>query len=596
MPGLGPIIGDTTDTTCRIWIRARDPGDEKAELEEDRRTVGVIGLLSPNKKKVANAWYFRLQREYDRTGTFVVGKDVQLGFYPSDYEAQDKPFPANPPKEAVPAKLDPDKKYTVRVGTLAIDDPMPNDATLPDYELIDRLPDIDNIKDELLSPKFNADECEATFLTFPKPEPIADKLAFLLGSCRYPGILWKIKEADRIFKPMQEHFKDDDKFGEAARFTMMCGDQIYADMLNRMLPVMRADSFEEFQKRYVAAYGAPNLRKLLRNATTYMILDDHEIEDNWTQDRLHDSGKHQLFNLAIGAYQSYQWSHGPRNWGRLLYYKFECAGYPVFVLDTRTQRFKDDLPGLEDNHLLGRPSLDIKNHPGQVERLKEWLSEQQKERGNVPKFIVSSSVFAPNDMTERIARTPEEAERAKEDGTDQIEDPFAQLWKLNLKRRNDSDSWPAYPETRLAVLRHIVENKIQNVVFLSGDIHCSNVAEITFDGSDGKDKDGKPLKAFSVTSSAFYWPFPFADGDPNNYVHDSTKPGQVDPFPVVPTNAVMQYRSFGYTQEDNFARLDIDKPSATLKVRVFNYKGEAVEVDDRGGGKTKANVLKLEKW
>jgi alkaline phosphatase D len=69
-----------------------------------------------------------------------------------------------------------------------------------------------------------------------------------------------------------------------------------------------------------------------------MILDDHEIEDNWTQDRISDAGKHKLFNWAIGAYQSYQWSHGPRTWGRLLYYTFECAGYPVFVVDTRTQR------------------------------------------------------------------------------------------------------------------------------------------------------------------------------------------------------------------------------------------------------------------
>jgi alkaline phosphatase D len=588
-PGLGPIIGDTTHATCRIWIRAGDPGDEKAELDEDRRTVGVIGLLSPNKKKVTSAWYFRLQREYDRTGTFVVGKDVQLGFYKDDYEARGKPYPANPPKEAVPVKLDPDTEYTVRVGTLTVDDPMPNDATLPDYEVIDRLPDIDNIKNELLGTKFNADECEATFRTFPKPDVIAGKLSFLLGSCRYPGLLWKIKEADRIFKPMQEHFKANGEFGEAARFTMMCGDQIYADEFNRFIPIGRADTFEEFQQRYVAAFGAVNLRKLMRNATTYMILDDHEIEDNWTQDRLTDAGKHQLFNLAIGAYQSYQWSHGPRTWGRLLYYTFECAGYPTFVLDTRTQRFKDDLPGLEDNHMLGRPSLDPANHPGQLQLLKTWLAEQQQKRGNVPKFVVTSSVFAPNDMSERNAPAPKSLlGDLIVDETTLTRDP---VFGFNIKRRDASDSWPAFPATRLELLQHIVENKIQNVVFLAGDIHCSNVAEINFDGSQAKD-----LKAFSVTSSAFYWPFPFADGDPNNYVHDSRAPDQFDPFPIAGTNAVMHYRSFGYTQEDNFTRLDIDKATATIKLRVFNRDGDLVKVDGRNGAMSTENILQLISW
>jgi alkaline phosphatase D len=44
-PGLGPIVGHTTDTTCRVWIRAGDPADYKADLDEFRRTVGVIGIV-----------------------------------------------------------------------------------------------------------------------------------------------------------------------------------------------------------------------------------------------------------------------------------------------------------------------------------------------------------------------------------------------------------------------------------------------------------------------------------------------------------------------------------------------------------------------
>jgi alkaline phosphatase D len=589
-PGLGPLVGATTDSTCRIWIRAGDPADHKADLDEDRRTIGVIGKLDTSKPQatVTDAWYFRLQREYDRTGTFVLGKDVQLGFHSTDFQEQLAKgvitcLPAPLPPEAISTPLEPDKQYTVRCGTLTVDDPMPNAASLSDWELIQRLPDINKIKGELLN--FKPEDCEATFRTFAAAQgPVEASLSFLLGSCRYPGLLWKIKEADRIFGPMHAHFADG-PLGKAARYTMMCGDQVYADMLHRVIPILRADTFDEFQERYLTAYGAPNLRRLLRSSTTYMILDDHEIEDNWTQDRVTDEGKHQLFNIAIGAYQSYQWSHSPRTFGQLFYYTFECGGYPTFVLDTRTQRFKDDQTGLRDNHLLGRPSIDP-DHPGQLQRLLDWLSAQQKQRKNVPKFIVTSSVFVPNDMSERIAPVP-----GVVSGPGKKKTLNNMLFEWNRERREDSDSWPAYPSTRLALLQHIVENKIQNVVFLGGDIHCSNTATIEFDG-----KDAKGLKAFSVTSSAFYWPFPFADGDPNNYLHDSRKPEQSDPFPIDGTDVIMHYKSLGYTQVDNFTRIDLDKATSTLTVRAFDQEGRPVLIGPDSDKRPLVSTLQLAGW
>ena len=250
---------------------------------------------------------------------------------------------------------------------------------------------------------------KANFTHSRHPAPPDDQLTFLLGSCRYPGLLWKIKEADRIFGPMLDHFLSPTKnpFGQPARFVMMSGDQIYADSLNKNIPLMRADTFKEFQDRYVGAFGAPNLRRLMRNSTSYMILDDHEIEDNWSQDRIKEPKGHQLFNIAIGAYLSYQWSHGPRTWGRLLYYTFDCGAHPFFVIDTRTQRYKDDAVGLADNHLLGRPSIDPA-FPGQLNCLLTWLINQQTKHGDAPKFIVSSAVFVPNGMDERLANLPGE--------------------------------------------------------------------------------------------------------------------------------------------------------------------------------------------
>jgi len=529
----------------------------------DRRTVGVIGLLS-GERKILKAYYFRLQREFDRTGIFTLGEDVALGRHESDGVAPaeiDKPY-----------KLRPDSEYVVRMATLSVDDPRPDDDSPSDAEIAKRLPDIENIQDMLLGKEL--DDYEVTFRTFPDKDSIQDKVSFLLGSCRYPGLLWKIKEADRIFGPMLSHF---DSGPDAARFTLMIGDQVYADTLNRLLPVGRADTYEEFQERYQTAFGSPNMRRLLRTSPTYMMLDDHEIEDNWTQDQLRDAGKHRLFNYAIGAYMSYEWSHSPRTWGRLLYYKFDCGGYPFFVLDTRTQRFKDDAEGLEDNHMLGRPQID-RQHLGQLQQLLNWLSDQQKLRGNVPKFIGSSSVFAPNAMDERLSG-----------------EGVPNLFRGNEKRRGDSDSWPAYPRTRQAILQHIVDNHIENVVFLTGDIHCANIARMEIE-VNAKQPAARSLglHLYDITSSAFYWPFPFADGDPNNYVHDSRAPGQFDVFPL--NDGEMHYTSWAYTQEDNFCRIYVDRPTSALTVQYFDRNGKLLGVTGKDEGYTDTNVLPLARW
>ncbi|MBX3025923.1 alkaline phosphatase family protein [bacterium] len=561
-PELGPIVGHTTPRSCRLWIQSVAPESGPGAPGGEGRSVGIIGVLSKSGRKVDKAYYFRLQREFDRSGAFMLGKDVALGRHALDgvpESQRDEPF-----------TLLPDTEYTVRMATMLLDDPTPDAETLSDSELARRLPPINNIAPLLLD--LPADACEATFRTFPEDDAPAASLSFLLGSCRYPGWLWKVKEADRIFGPMVDQLS---ARATGPRFTLMVGDQIYGDTLTRYVPIGRADTYEEFQERYHTAYRSPNMRRLLRTAPTYMILDDHEIEDNWTQDRIHDEAKHRLFNVAIGAYMSYQWSHGPRSFGRFLYYYFDCAGYPFFVLDTRTQRFKDDIrESLADNHMLGYPMVDPA-HRGQLQCLLEWLSAQQRTRGNVPKFIATSSVFAPNAMNERIA------ERVGHT----IEDT---LFESNRERRLNSDSWPAYPGTKRQLVEHIHGNGIQNVVFLSGDIHCSNIAALDFDPNPAA------LRAYDITSSAFYWPFPFADGDPNGYVHESRYPGQTDLFPF--TGGEMHYRAWAFTQEDNYCRIQIDRAASRLTVEYFDRNGQAIWVSDTDGALTSENTLPLAPW
>ncbi len=540
-----------------------DTHDDDSRLSSEHRTIGVVAVTQVNGTEIdpdqLEVFYFRLRREYDRTGTYFFGSDDCLS-------------------GKAPTPLTPDTRFVVRVGTLTIDDPFGDDENISSEVLAERLPDPAVWASDLL--KLPEKYSEARFRTAADRDAgVQSDLAFLLGSCRYPGILWKKKESDRIFGPMSAEaingFAGDDDTGarRPVDLTLMVGDQIYADMLNRKVEIGLADTFEEFQERYLTAFGSRKMRRLLRNVPTYMILDDHEIEDNWHQDRMARAESRAVFNLAIGAYRSYQWVHGPRNFGPRLYYTFETSGYPFFVLDTRTQRYMEDVKDhLDDNHLLGRPSLG-EEEPSQLERLLKWLEDCQKERGNVPKFIVTSSVFAPSPMNARTGRA----------GTDE----------QKIKWAEKSDSWPAFPGTRQRILDLITAKPIQNVVFLSGDIHCANVARLTFAGSE----KAKSVKAFCITSSAFYWPFWFADGEPSNFVHDSKDKDQKDTFKIDAKRS-MDYTAENFTQEDNYCRVDVDKESHTITVHPFDKWGGIIHSKDWLGREKAPLVSKLilEPW
>ena len=147
-PGLGPIVGHTTDKTCRIWIRGADPDDRGVILNPNRRTIGVIALteVNGNAIKPPDVFYFRLHRKYDRTGTFTLGEDFCIK------------------SGNISQPLTPNTAYKARVGTLFVDGPFENDTNVPDHEVVANLPDPAEWLDSLLS--LQKDESTATFHTF----------------------------------------------------------------------------------------------------------------------------------------------------------------------------------------------------------------------------------------------------------------------------------------------------------------------------------------------------------------------------------------------------------------------------------------------
>jgi len=262
--------------------------------------------------------------------------------------------------------------------------------------------------------------------------------AYIVGSCRYLRMTAGIASAphlgDRIFASMT---KLAERAAPPISATLMTGDQIYVDDLNRIAPDR---DYNEILAKYRAAFSQPNISKLMAGTPTYMILDDHEIEDNWPANK----GKNDsyLYKNAMAAYELYQTSHSPAHplladgqVDRKLqqyWYQFTEGDIEWFVTDSRTRRNLS----ADDRRILDEE---------QESALIKWLIHSPAR----VKFVVTSVMFYPD------------------------------------RKLNGEDAWKAFPEQRLRLLETIRTHRVQNVIFVSGDVHGSLTSRLTHSEDSG---------------------------------------------------------------------------------------------------------------
>jgi phosphodiesterase/alkaline phosphatase D-like protein len=112
-----------------------------------------------------------------------------------------------------------------------------------------------------------------------------------------------------------------------------------------------------------------------------------------------------------------------------------------------------------------------------MDDVKQWLSGFSA-TPDEPKFIVSPSVVAP----------------------------WSRETRGGLAYSLRSDAWDGFPASLYELLAFIARERIRNVVFLSGDFHCSLFCEMQLQlGSR------EAVPAYSVVSSGLYSPYPFAN-------------------------------------------------------------------------------------
>lgn len=309
----------------------------------------------------------------------------------------------------------------------------------------------------------------------PPQAPGPGGTSFSLASCQYPAGFIDEPVAYRSYGEIVARLEAN--AGIKPRFAVFAGDQVYVDPTAGLYDPRSDD--DRYRLPYEAWLRNRNVRNVLRRIPSFMLLDDHEIDDNW-EPIPDDNENKKNKTLGLKAYRKYQRGMFRRR-------TFDFDGFDFFMLDTRTERSHRRVGSLASAELFTSATMG---------KLKRWLLKKSGQ-DFVPKFVVSPLMLLPRHR------------RAVQlDG---------RLDPSNLSAIH-SDGWDGYPNTLREVLAHIAANKIDHVVFLSGDEHRGCVATI-----DLCDAFGSLItRVHSIHTAAMYAPFPFANSIDEDIVASET--------------------------------------------------------------------------
>lgn len=311
-------------------------------------------------------------------------------------------------------------------------------------------------------------------------EPAQAALCFALASCQYvPGLV------DRV--PAQASYRRLAQRLELLapphrpQLLVLAGDQVYVDQTAGLFVPAGGD---DVGQAYALTFRLEALRRVMASLPTYPLLDDHEVMDDWEPSP--DPCATPAVRAALDGYFAQQHKLvrgiGPHPDQRPFDYRIAPAGFPFYMLDTRSTRQRRALRTDAHAAALATP-LDraaIRAEAG-LGDLKQWLEAAP---AALPKFIVSPVALFP---MPRAAVFGDPAQR------------------LGL------DDWSGYPASQRALLELLRDTTARHVVVLSGDRHMSSVSSLWLQAAGG------PVEVISVVSSGLYAPWTFVNARPDAF-------------------------------------------------------------------------------
>ena len=195
------------------------------------------------------------------------------------------------------------------------------------------------------------------------------------------------------------------------------GDMIYAD---------DAETLEAYREVWSRTLSDPGYKDVFASAGLYATWDDHEIVNNPNPEtidplRLAAAKQAYLESVAIETdpegriWRSHRWGHTAE----------------IFVLDSRTER-RPSTRSTPDATYLGQAQM-------------SWLLGALEASPCAFKIILNSVPFSR----------------------------LAGLWEVGVL-----DRWEGYAAQRELLLSHLLDRRIENVFFLSGDFHCAFISKV----------------------------------------------------------------------------------------------------------------------
>lgn len=340
------------------------------------------------------------------------------------------------------------------------------------------------------------------------PEEKDSPFSFGFYSCHKP--FKEVKEDDKVTvveenMDVWESFSDTVK-KEKLRFILAGGDQVYIDakhlnMWERLRDDMREvegelrPSEEEMRDMYREIYlhywGFPSIQEICSRTPMYMTWDDHEILDGYGSYLLQGDNKDELdmilpnpkqgkplsrekrlelykrmVNAGKWVYKEYQHSYNPKTEEGVYDYSFVQGSSAFYVLDGRGYR---DI-SKTSNKVLGQAQLD---------RFKGWMGEMEQKE-NIDFIFILSSIPVVH-INPEVANLSETVILDGSTGEDDLRDCWASRLH-NDERKN-----------LLALLFEAVSHG-KRVVILSGDVHMASAFKLT-------DKKNPNNVIYQLTSS-----------------------------------------------------------------------------------------------
>lgn len=416
----------------------------------------------------------------------------------------------------------------------------------------------------------------ATTMTTRETDAAPRPFSFALGSCQYPaGLVDGTPQdhaegqarppgpADASMLRLAARLDDDDDTRRPS-LLVLTGDQIYADATAGLfdpragrVPAPRSsirDAENWLRVPYQNWYGSVGTQSVLGRLISLMMLDDHEIDNNWEPldaaagpgAALRRNRLQRLMQAGSLGYQRYQRDLREAQLLPQLWHPRQHRGIDFFMADTRTER-QPRQAALEPCD----PRIMITR---QVSHLQAWINGNRQ-------------------LADEDAVSPPPADEASMAAARQrpgfIVSPAMLLPRRRSSQRSlraalRSDAWDGYPGSLHQLLVLLWKSGRSNLVFLSGDEHLSCVVKATVT------KEGVPDRAVtlhSVHSSGLYSPYPFANAVPSLFAlpddwhfADPDAPGDcyrciVEPCGLDPAGSP-------WAPGDGFALLTLTPPAA----------------------------------